>query len=190
MKELIDKIRAEGIALNEEVLKVDSFINHQVDTVLMDRIGETFAEHFKNHGITKVLTVESSGIAPAVFAAKHMGLDLVVLKKSTSKILGGEVYQSTVSSFTKGTRYELTLAKKFISPEDRVLFIDDFLANGQAAMGFVQLMEKAGAKIGGIGILIEKSFQSGRKMLDDLGLDVYSLARIRKMNEGMITFES
>lgn len=189
MKELMEKVRAEGNALNEEVLKVDSFINHQVDPMLMARVGEEFAKHFKDRGITKIFTVESSGIAPAVFAAKAMGIDLVVLKKSQSKILGREVYQSTVHSFTKGTKYELTLAKKFIRQEDNVLFIDDFLANGQAVLGFLNLMQKAGAKVEGIGILIEKSFQDGRKMLEEMGLEIFSLVRIKKLGEGHIEFE-
>ena len=189
MRELIERIIKDGDALSEHVLKVDAFINHQVDPKLMDHIGKEFAEHFKDRGITKVVTVESSGIAPSVFAALHMGVDLVVLKKSTSKILSGEIYQTTISSFTKGVRYELTLSKKYVNEHDVVLLIDDFLANGQAATGVVRLIEMAGAKVASIGILIEKTFQSGRKLLDEAGHDVYSLARIKRLSEGSIEFE-
>lgn len=189
MKALIDKIKTAGIAVDEHVLKVDSFINHQVDPKLMGEIGEEFARYFKDKKITKVFTVETSGIAPAVFTALVMNLDLVVLKKNTSKILSGEVYQTSIYSFTKGVNYELTLSKKFIDKDDNILIIDDFLANGQAALGAVNLVEMAGAKVGGIGILIEKTFQDGRKLLDDRGYETYSLARIKSLKEGMIEFE-
>lgn len=189
MRELKERIVKDGEALNEHVLKVDSFINHQVDPKLMSDIGAEFARYFKDYGITKVVTVESSGIAPSVFTALHMGVDLVVLKKSTSKILSTEILQTTVASFTKGTRYELTLSKKFLSPDDVVLFIDDFLANGQAATGAATLIEKAGAKVAGIGILIEKTFQDGHELLEKAGYHVYSLARVKKMSEGSVEFE-
>ena len=120
--------------------------------------------------------------------ALQMNLPMVTLKKQTSKILNGEVYQTTVHSFTKGSDYELTLSKKYISEDDNVLIIDDFLANGEAALGAIRLVEEAGAKVGGIGIVIEKSFQPGRKMLDDKGYDVYSLARIKKLGKDLIEF--
>ena len=120
--------------------------------------------------------------------ALQMNLPMVTLKKQTSKILNGEVYQTTVHSFTKGSDYELTLSKKYISENDNVLIIDDFLANGEAALGAIRLVEEAGAKVGGIGIVIEKSFQPGRKMLDDKGYDVYSLARIKKLGKDLIEF--
>ena len=120
--------------------------------------------------------------------ALQMNLPIVTLKKQTSKILNGEVYQTTVHSFTKGSDYELTLSKKYISENDNVLIIDDFLANGEAALGAIRLVEEAGAKVGGIGIVIEKSFQPGRKMLDDKGYDVYSLARIKKLGKDLIEF--
>ena len=167
MKELQEKILNEGTAVNETVLKVDGFLNHQVDPVLMHKIGEDFANYFKDRGITKVFTIESSGIAPAVMAAIKLGVPMVILKKQQSKILNGEVYQTKVTSFTKGTSYELTLSKKYIDKDDKILLIDDFLANGEAAQGGVRLIEEAGATIEGIGIVIEKSFQPGRKKLED-----------------------
>ena len=167
MEKLHNKILSEGRALNESVLKVDSFLNHGVDAKLMYEIGTCFREYFNSKGITKIFTIESSGIAPAVMTALQMNLPMVTLKKQTSKILNGEVYQTTVHSFTKGS---------------------DFLANGEAALGAIRLVEEAGAKVGGIGIVIEKSFQPGRKMLDDKGYDVYSLARIKKLGKDLIEF--
>ncbi|MGL4338672.1 MAG: xanthine phosphoribosyltransferase, partial [Turicibacter sp.] len=133
MEALKQRILAEGQALNETVLKVDSFINHGVDPVLMYEMGSYFKDYFKNHGITKVFTIESSGIAPTVMTALQMELPMVTLKKQTSKILNQEVYQTTVHSFTKAMDYEMTLSKKYINADDKILIIDDFLANGEAA---------------------------------------------------------
>ena len=185
---LKERILQEGRALSETVLKVDSFLNHGVDARLMYDIGTYFKEYYKNHGITKIFTIESSGIAPTVMTAMQMELPMVTLKKQSSKILNGDVYQTTVHSFTKGSDYELTLSKQYISPEDNILVIDDFLANGEAALGAIRLIEEAGAKVGGIGIVIEKSFQPGRSILDEKGYDVYSLARIGKLGKGVIEF--
>lgn len=174
--------------MNEDILKVDSFINHQVDPELMLHIGQEFAAHFKDQGITKIATIESSGIAPALMTAQCMGLPLIILKKQPSKVLNDNLYQTEVTSFTKGTSYELTLSSKFISENDHVLIIDDFLANGEAATGAMRLLRKAHATIAGIGILIEKSFQPGHEKLVSQGLDVYSLARIGHMEAGHIDF--
>ena len=188
MKELQERIKKDGNAINEDILKVDSFINHQVDPELMAHIGEEFANHFKDRGITKIATIESSGIAPALMTAQCMGLPLIILKKQPSKVLNDHLFQTEVTSFTKGTSYELTLSSKFISENDHVLIIDDFLANGEAATGAIRLLRKAHATIGGIGILIEKSFQPGREKLNDQGYEVYSLARIKYMAENEIEF--
>ncbi|MDW8800793.1 xanthine phosphoribosyltransferase [Clostridium sp. A1-XYC3] len=188
MKALHKRIKEEGQALSQNVLKVDSFLNHQVDPELMYEMGTYFRDYFKNHGITKVFTIESSGIAPAVMTAMQMNLPMVTLKKKTSKILNEDVYQTTVHSFTKSVDYELTLSKKYIKADDSILIIDDFLANGEAALGAARLVEAAGAKVAGIGIVIEKSFQPGRKALDNKGYDVYSLARIAKLEEGIVEF--
>ena len=185
---LKERILKEGQALSETVLKVDSFLNHGVDAKLMYDMGTCFKEYYKNHGVTKIFTIESSGIAPTVMTAMQMELPMVTLKKQSSKILNGDVYQTTVHSFTKGSDYELTLSKKYISPEDNKLVIDDFLANGEAALGAIRLIEEAGAKVAGVGIVIEKSFQPGRAVLDEKGYDVYSLARIKRLEKGIIEF--
>lgn len=188
MKLLEERIKREGRALSKTVLKVDSFINHKVDSAFMDEIGKDFAEHFKDKGITKVFTIESSGIAPALTTAKHLNVPMVILKKQNSKILNGNVYQTRITSFTKGTTYELTLFADYIQPEDKVLLIDDFLANGEAATGASRIIAESGAELAGVGILIEKSFQKGRKRLEDAGYYVYSQARIGRLDNGVIEF--
>lgn len=188
MKELKNRILEDGKALNETVLKVDTFLNHQVDSKLMYNMGTYFKEYFKKHGITRILTIESSGIAPTAMTAMQMDLPMVILKKQQSKILNGNVYQTTVHSFTKGSDYELTLSKDYISKDDKVLIIDDFLANGEAALGAVRLVEEAGAKVSGIGIVIEKSFQPGRSKLEEKEYEVYSLARVKKLGKNLIEF--
>lgn len=188
MKILEDMILERGIAVNEDILKVDSFVNHQVDPELMKNIGDEFAEHFKGQGITKVATIESSGIAPALMTALALNVPMLILKKQPSKILNQDLYQTVVTSYTKGTSYELTLSKNFISENDHVLIIDDFLANGEADTGAIRLIRKAHATIAGVGILIEKSFQPGYEKLTEQGIDVYSLARIAKLGEGVIEF--
>ena len=188
MNFLEERILKDGIVKEGNVLKVDSFINHQVDSEFMDALGKDFAEHFKDCGITKVFTIESSGIAPALMTAKYLDVPMIILKKQTSKILNGKVYQTRVTSFTKGTSYELTLYQDYIDPSDKVLLIDDFLANGEAAMGASRLIKESGAELSGIGILIEKSFQKGRKRLEDAGYYVYSQARIGRLDKGVIEF--
>jgi xanthine phosphoribosyltransferase len=167
MKLLEDMILEKGKVINEDVLKVNSFINHQVNSKLMKEIGKEFANHFKNHYITKVFTIESSGIAPAVMVSYELDVPLVILKKQTSSTLNDDLYQAKVKSFTKNCEYNLTLSKEYIYPDDRILIIDDFLANGEAARGAIKIVETAGAKVNGIGIVIEKSFHPGRKLLDD-----------------------
>ncbi len=188
METLKQRILSEGQALSETVLKVDSFLNHGVDPHLMFEIGTAFKQYFENHKITKIFTIESSGIAPTVMTAMQMDLPMVTLKKQSSKILKGDVYQTTVHSYTKALDYELTLSKKYINADDKVLIIDDFLANGEAALGAIRLVEEAGATVAGLGMVIEKSFQPGRQMLDDKGYDVYSLARVSRLAEGVIEF--
>lgn len=188
MKLLEEKILTEGKAVNRDILKVDGFINHQVDPQLMQQIGEEFAKHFAGQGITKVATIESSGIAPALMTACAMNIPMIILKKQPSKVLNDDLYQTVVTSFTKGTSYELTLSGKFISENDHVLIIDDFLANGEAATGAIRLLRKAHATIAGVGILIEKSFQPGREKLQEQGIDVYSLARIKNLDTDLIEF--
>ena len=188
VRELEEKILAEGTAVNSDILKVDGFINHQVDPVLMKQIGEEFAKHFSGRGITKVVTIESSGIAPALMTALALAVPMIIFKKQPSKVLNDDLYKTVVTSFTKGTNYELTLSKKYISENDHVLIIDDFLANGEAATGAIRLLRLAHATVAGLGILIEKSYQPGRSKLEEQGIDVYSLARIGKMDTDYIEF--
>ena len=186
---LKEKIKNDGIVINENVLKVDNFLNHQVDTKLMDLIGKEFADYFKEKNITKVVTIESSGIAPAYAAALKLDVPLVIFKKQSSAILDTDTtIQTPVHSFTKNTDYVLMASKRYLSENDNILIIDDFLANGQAALGAYRILKEAGSSVAGIGIVIEKSFQDGRKKLEDLGLNVYSLARISKISPDGIEF--
>ena len=186
---LKERIKNDGIVINENVLKVDNFLNHQVDTKLMDLIGKEFADYFKEKNITKVVTIESSGIAPAYAAALKLDVPLVIFKKQSSAILDTDTtIQTPVHSFTKNTDYVLMASKRYLSENDNILIIDDFLANGQAALGAYRILKEAGSSVAGIGIVIEKSFQDGRKKLEDLGLDVYSLARVSKISSDGIEF--
>lgn len=189
MKLLEEKILNEGIAVDEDILRVDGFINHQIDPIFMQQIGADIAEHFKGRGITKVVTIESSGIAPALMVASSLGVPLIILKKQPSKVLNDHLFQTVVTSFTKGTSYELTLSQKYISENDHVLIVDDFLANGEAATGAIRLLRKAHATVAGVGVLIEKSFQPGREKLNAQGIEVYALARIKQMKKDSIVFE-
>ena len=175
MKELQDRILKDGQVIGTNILKVNKFINHQVDPVLMEHIGEDFANHFADKGITKVVTIESSGIAPALMAAAKMNVPLVILKKQPSKTLHNDLYQTQVTSFTTEKSYELTLSRDVISEDDNILLIDDFMADGEAATGAIRLLRMAHATVAGIGILIEKSFQPGRRKINEQGYEVYTV---------------
>ncbi len=187
MRLLQERIRRDGKALNSEVLLVDCFLNHQVDPQLMAEIGKEFARLTRDLGITRVVTIESSGIAPAQMTALEMGVPMVIMKKSNSRILEGAL-QTEVFSFTKNKRYQLTVKPEFINKGDKVLLVDDFMANGEAALGGIRLIEEAGAEVAAVGIVIEKSFQPGRGLLEEKGYRVFSLARVEAMAEGQITF--
>ena len=189
MELLKQKILNCGRALDEHVLLVDSFLNHQVDVKLMQEVGKEFARRFADAGITRVVTIESSGIAPAAMAALEMDLPLVILKKSKSSILKEGILQTEVFSFTKNAPYQLTLKPQFVHPGDRVLLIDDFLANGEAALGASSLLERAGAQVAGIGIVIAKTFQPGLKKLQEAGYRVEILAPVKRMAENLIEFD-
>lgn len=189
MELLKQKILEEGRALNEHVLLVDSFLNHQVDPMLMQAVGQEFAVRFADAGVTRVVTIESSGIAPATMTALAMNLPMVIMKKSMSSILQEDILQTEVFSFTKNAPYQLTLKRKFIHPGDRVLLIDDFLANGEAAFGGIRLLEKAGAEVAGVGAVIAKAFQPGMQKLREAGYRVEALAPVSRMAENLIEFE-
>jgi len=180
---LEERIRKDGIVKGEDILKVDSFLNHQIDTVLLEELAREWKRLFKNEEITKVLTIEASGIALACFVAKEFGCPLVFAKKAQTRNIAGDVYTAKVESFTHGRIYDVILSKQFLSSDDKVLVIDDFLANGAALLGLIKLIHDAGATIVGAGIAIEKAFQPGGKMIRDMGVHVESLARIASMNE-------
>ncbi|MDA2381058.1 xanthine phosphoribosyltransferase [Bacillus cereus] len=188
MKVLQEKILNEGKVLSGDVLKVDAFLNHQIDPVLMQEIGKEFAKRFKEENITKIVTIESSGIAPAVMAALELGVKVIFARKRKSLTLQDNMYVANVYSFTKQETNEISLSRNHIDENDRVLIIDDFLANGQAALGLMSLVEQAGASIVGIGIVIEKAFQDGGKKLREQGVRVESLAEIASLDNGTVTF--
>ena len=188
MHALEQKILAEGIVLSEEVLKVDSFLNHQIDPVMMQLIGQEFARLFKDAGITKIITIEASGIAPAVMAGLELGVPVIFARKYQSLTLKDDLYRSKVFSFTKQTESTIAISNKHISSTDKVLVIDDFLANGQAALGLADLIHQANAEVVGIGIVIEKSFQPGRGLLLEKGYRVESLARVKSLTNGTVEF--
>ncbi len=188
MELLKQRILEEGRALSEHVLLVDSFLNHQVDVGLMRACGEEFARLFSDAGVTRVATIESSGIAPAAMTALTMGVPMVILKKSVSSILKDGIIQTEVFSFTKNAPYLLTLKAHFIHPGDRVLLIDDFLANGEAAFGGIRLLEQAGAQVVGVGAVIAKAFQPGMEKLRAAGYRVEALAAVTRLAEGIIEF--
>ncbi|CUB11588.1 Xanthine phosphoribosyltransferase [Bacillus cereus] len=188
MKVLQEKILNEGKVLSGDVLKVDAFLNHQIDPVLMQEIGKEFAKRFKEENITKIVTIESSGIAPAVMAALELGVKVIFARKRKSLTLQDNMYVANVYSFTKQETNEISLSRNHIDESDRVLIIDDFLANGQAALGLMSLVEQAGASIAGIGIVIEKAFQDGGKKLREQGVRVESLAEIASLDNGAVTF--
>ncbi|MDK1684365.1 xanthine phosphoribosyltransferase [Acinetobacter terrestris] len=188
MHALEQKILSEGIVLSDQVLKVDAFLNHQIDPVLMQQIGKEFAERFKDAGITKIITIEASGIAPAVMAGLELGVPVIFARKYQSLTLKDDLYRSKVFSFTKQIESTIAISNKHISSSDKALVIDDFLANGQAALGLADLIHQANAEVVGIGIVIEKSFQPGRQLLLDKGYRVESLARVKSLENGTVEF--
>ena len=189
MQELEDRIRHDGIVKAGNVLKVDAFLNHQCDVELFDHMGAEWARLFEGVEINKILTIEASGIGMACIAAQHFGgVPVVFAKKAKSKNIDGDVYTSTVHSYTYGRDYDITLAKKFLSPADKVLILDDFLANGKAMKGLLDVCAQAGATVGGIGICIEKGFQPGGAELRAAGYKLASLAIVDTMTDDQLTF--
>ncbi len=180
---LEERIRKDGIVRGEDILKVDCFLNHQIDTGLLEEMAREWKRLFQNDEITKILTIEASGIALACFAAKEFGCPLLFAKKAQTKNISDNVYSSKVRSFTHDRVYDIFVSKQFLLPEDKILIIDDFLANGAALKGLISLIRDAGAEIVGAGIDIEKAFQPGGEMIRKMGIRVESLARIASMNE-------
>jgi xanthine phosphoribosyltransferase len=183
------KIEEEGVVLSDSVLKVDSFLNHQVDPQLMKAVGDEFVNRFQEKKITKVLTIESSGISPGLMTALNLNVPLIFARKRKSLTLVDELITATVYSFTKQEENHISISKKYIGAGDEVLIIDDFLANGQAALGLIELVKQAGANVAGIGIVIEKAFQDGGKKIRDLGYLVESLAEIESLQNKKVTFK-
>jgi len=188
MKELQQRIVDEGKNLGGGILKVDSFINHQVDPGLMDACGREFARLFAGLGATKILTAEISGIAPALMTARHMGLDVVYARKSKPITMPDQVYLTVAPSHTKGRLTELIVSPEYLAGSERVLIIDDFLATGATILGLIRLAQTAGAQVVGVGTLIEKTFEGGRDALAYLNIPVESLVRITSMDGGAIVF--
>lgn len=189
MSHLREKILKDGVVLNENVLKVDSFLNHQIDPTVIKEISKEFMNYFGDREITKVMTIEASGIAPAIHVAAALDVPMLFAKKAEPSTLSKEAQFATdVHSFTKGVTSRVLVSKKYLSPTDKVLIIDDFLANGGASLGLVELVEQAGAETVGIGICVEKSFQPGREKLEDKGLDVFSICRIASLENNEVTF--
>lgn len=190
MKLLEDKIKSEGIVLPNNVLKVDGFLNHQVDAQLMFEIGKEFGRLFKKQNVTKILTVESSGIAPAVMTGLAMDVPVVFARKHKSLTLTDDLYTASVYSYTKQTSNQISISKRFIDEEDRVLIIDDFLANGQAVSGLLDIADAANIDVVGVGIVIEKTFQKGSQIIKDRDIQLESLARIKALtDDGQVEFE-
>ncbi|PID66996.1 MAG: xanthine phosphoribosyltransferase [Fusobacteriales bacterium] len=191
MNFLEERILKDGIVKEGNVLKVDSFLNHQIDINLFDQIGAEFKKRFAEKKINKILTIEASGIGIAVMTAKYFDVPVVYAKKAKSKNISADIYKSEVKSFTHDEINTVVVAKQFINPDDRILIIDDFLANGYAMKGLIEIIEQAGASIEGIGIVIEKGFQAGGKIIRDYGYQVESLAILKSMNHetGEIIFE-
>ncbi len=177
------RIASDGRIIGDNIVKVDTFLNHQIDIDLMNDIGKAFYDYFKDKGITKILTVEASGIAIAAMAALHFNVPMVFAKKAQSVNLDGAVYTSNVYSFTKKRAYDVIVEKKFLNEDDRILIVDDFLAEGNACLGLIDIIEQSKAEIIGVGIAIEKGFQKGGKAIREMGYDLYSLAIIESMSE-------
>ena len=189
MQALKDRILREGKNLGNGILKVDGFINHQVDPILMDACGQELARRFKTIGATKVLTAEISGIAPAVTTALHLGLPVVYARKHKPITMPDQVFLTLTPSHTKGRIVELIISPEYLAGGERVLIIDDFLATGSTILGLVRLAQTAGATIVGVGALVEKTFEGGRQALQPLGVQIESLARIKSMEGDQIVFE-
>ena len=189
MKKLEERIRRDGTIRGTEVLKVDRFLNHQMDIALINEIGQEFYRIFQGDNVTKILTIEASGIGIACLTAQFFQVPVIFAKKNKTKNIAGDVYTSKVASFTHGRVYDIIVSKEFLGPEDRVLIIDDFLANGSALQGLINLVRDAGATLIGAGICVEKAFQPGGDLIRSMGVRVESLARVKSMDEATHSIE-
>ena len=188
MNFLEERIVKDGVVKKGNVLKVDSFLNHQMDIELFDKMGEEFKRRFADKPINKIVTIEASGIGIACIVARHFGVPVVFAKKTQSVNIDGEVYVAEVESFTHKCKNQVIVSKKFLGPDDHVLVIDDFLANGCALMGLIDIVNKSGATLEGAGIVIEKGFQEGGKKIREMGVRLESLAIVESMTDDSLTF--
>lgn len=188
MKILKERILKDGQVISSRILKVDSFLNHQIDIELYNEMGKEFKKRFEGIEISKILTIEASGIGIACIVAQYFKVPVVFAKKHEAANMDKETYETDVFSFTKGKTYKVRVSKKYISPEDKILIIDDFLANGNAVSGLIDIVKQSGAAVMGVGIVIEKGFQNGREVIENNGVKVESLAIIDSLENGQVTF--
>ncbi|GAB6098175.1 xanthine phosphoribosyltransferase [Halanaerocella petrolearia] len=188
MKLLKERIKEVGKVCSEEILKVDSFLNHQIDPQLMKKVGEEFVRRFKGQEITKILTIETSGIAVASMVGLELNVPVVFARKNKPVTMNDDSYVSKVKSFTKNKVYNISVATEYLQKDDKILIIDDFMAMGQAAQGLLEVTEESGAETAGIGVVIEKGFQPGGDRLRDNGIQVESLAIIDNLKDNQVTF--
>jgi len=187
VESLGQKVKEDGVVIDEKILKVDGFLNHQIDAKLMNDVGKTFYESFKDAGITKILTIEASGIAPAIMASFHFDVPCLFAKKAKPSTLKDGFYSTDIHSFTKNKTSTVIVSEEFLGPDDKVLIIDDFLANGDASLGLNDIVKQANATTVGVGIVVEKSFQNGRQRLEDAGLYVSSLCKVASLKGNKVT---
>ena len=187
MESLGRKVKEDGVVIDEKILKVDGFLNHQIDAKLMNDVGKTFYESFKDAGITKILTIEASGIAPAIMASFHFDVPCLFAKKAKPSTLKDGFYITDIHSFTKNKTSTVIVSEEFLGADDKVLIIDDFLANGDASLGLNDIVKQANATTVGVGIVVEKSFQNGRQRLEDAGLYVSSLCKVASLKGNKVT---
>lgn len=187
MESLGRKVKEDGVVIDEKILKVDGFLNHQIDASLMNEVGKMFYEQFKDEGITKILTIEASGIAPAIMASFHFDVPCLFAKKAKPSTLKDGFYSTDIHSFTKNKTSTVIVSEEFLDENDKVLIIDDFLANGDASLGLNEIVQQAKATTVGIGIVVEKSFQDGRQRLENEGLKVSSLCKVASLKGNKVT---
>ena len=187
MESLGRKVKEDGVVIDEKILKVDGFLNHQIDAKLMNDVGKTFYESFTDAGITKILTIEASGIAPAIMASFHFDVPCLFAKKAKPSTLKDGFYSTDIHSFTKNKTSTVIVSEEFLGADDKVLIIDDFLANGDASLGLNDIVKQANATTVGVGIVVEKSFQNGRQRLEDAGLYVSSLCKVASLEGNKVT---
>ena len=187
MESLGRKVKEDGVVIDEKILKVDGFLNHQIDAKLMNDVGKTFYESFKDAGITKILTIEASGIAPAIMASFHFDVPCLFAKKAKPSTLKDGFYSTDIHSFTKNKTSTVIVSEEFLGADDKVLIIDDFLANGDASLGLNDIVKQANETTVGVGIVVEKSFQNGRQRLEDAGLYVSSLCKVASLKGNKVT---